>query len=68
VPNQYIKTAYISLEKDVSMYSDHERPVLQVTWQRPETDEEERSREARENTHKAERRRQYEALKKEFGE
>jgi hypothetical protein len=68
VPSGCLHTARISLEKKSEPYSTYEYPALQVSWSRPETFEEMTRREEREKESAHYRRKQYEALKKEFGE
>lgn len=66
VPEEFRSTAYLHLDKEYEQYSDHVYGVLEVTWQRPETDQELQMRDAQAKSSREYRRKQYEQLKKEF--
>ena len=71
VPAEYRHTAKIEIDS-VGSYEDSHYANIEISYQRPPTDEEKQARLAKEHqrndARQAERRQQYECLKTEFGE
>jgi hypothetical protein len=68
VPEEFKNSARLNMTTRSEPYDSRDYPTIEVTWQRPETPEEENKRIAKEKYWEDQRRQTYENLKKEFGQ